>query len=450
MGFTRHFKASAYPARRNRIQQHQQQQHQQQQTSVPYPGVTLDPGATYLHHASAIGDASFVQSQINQAESAVDVLAATTSFRQQDANGWQPVHEAARSGHVEVLKLLLEADNVGGRWRRRTNNLGVNVNARTDNGEGETPLRLVEEIHGMDRTHAHDECAELIRALAALAWGTTIVAKKKSMPSPSTAVTAVADSTYSPSNFAPVQATAYVPGQGVGAASTAAQVVATAYVPGGSAQPVRAAVYNPNKGANVNAASIPPVASSYGMATTAPAYSTPSATNPLYNSINNSVPMQNATTTTTNTQMNNYLSMMRGAGAAHYPGVTLNPGANFLHHASDMGDVSFIQGQINEVELLTSAEDIMAATAPFRRGDRNGWQPVHEAARSGHINVLKLLLEVENVGGRWRRRDGGKLGIDVNARTDNGRGETPLRLVEEIRGRNDECAKLLRAVGGVS
>mmetsp|Transcript_32378 Transcript_32378/g.58526 ORF Transcript_32378/g.58526 Transcript_32378/m.58526 type:complete len:455 (+) Transcript_32378:66-1430(+) len=142
-----------------------------------------------------------------------------------------------------------------------------------------------------------------------------------------------------------------------------------------------------------------------------------------------------------------------------YRGITLESGANFLHHAATIGDVTFIQSQIDQVESVTSAADIVAATAPIRQQDRNGWQPLHEAARSGQFNVLKLLLEVDNVEDQpqppdesrrtWRRR-AGILKINVNARTNNDVGFTALRLVEENDGADSECAALLREVGGVS
>lgn len=74
-----------------------------------------------------------------------------------------------------------------------------------------------------------------------------------------------------PDNSAPVQATAYVPGQG-----GAAPVQATAYMPGSAVAaahttPVQAAIYNPN----APAVSSIPAASAYGVAA-------PPATNPLY------------------------------------------------------------------------------------------------------------------------------------------------------------------------
>ena len=74
------------------------------------------------------------------------------------------------------------------------------------------------------------------------------------------------------------------------------------------------------------------------------------------------------------------------------------------------------------------------------------------------INVLQLLLELEvdNASEQpeesitIRRRRAGKLRVNVNARTNNGRGFTALRLVEENHGGDNECAELLRQVGGVS
>ncbi|KAL7532252.1 hypothetical protein ACHAWF_004064 [Thalassiosira exigua] len=137
-------------------------------------------------------------------------------------------------------------------------------------------------------------------------------------------------------------------------------------------------------------------------------------------------------------------------------GVRLEPGANFLHHAAAMGDATCIQTEIDRVESASSAADISVATAPFRQQDRNGWQPLHEAARAGELDVLKLLLEVDPIedplGGEsrtWRRR-AGKLKVNVNARTNDDRGFTALRLVEDNHGAEDRCAALLREVGGVS
>lgn len=142
-----------------------------------------------------------------------------------------------------------------------------------------------------------------------------------------------------------------------------------------------------------------------------------------------------------------------------YPGVRFEEGANALHHAAAIGDTVYIQYKIDEVESRIStsnnASDVASATAPFRQKDRNGWQPLHEAARSGNIDVMQLLLEVDNVSNQpsdsrnWMR-SAGKLKIDVNARTNDDRGFTALRLVEENHGVDSDCATLLREIGGVS
>jgi hypothetical protein len=143
-----------------------------------------------------------------------------------------------------------------------------------------------------------------------------------------------------------------------------------------------------------------------------------------------------------------------------YPGVRFEQGANALHHAAAIGDTVYIQYKIDEAEsqLATSnatSDAATAITAPFRQKDRNGWQPIHEAARSGNIDVMRLLLEVDNVSDQssesrtWRRR-AGKLKVDVNSRTNDNRGVTALRLVEDNHGADCNCAELLREVGGVS
>ena len=51
-----------------------------------------------------------------------------------DENGWTPLHEAVRAGHVDVVYLLLQ--------------YGANVNEQTAFGQGHSPLRLAEKHHG--------------------------------------------------------------------------------------------------------------------------------------------------------------------------------------------------------------------------------------------------------------------------------------------------------------
>jgi hypothetical protein len=53
-----------------------------------------------------------------------------------DSNGWQPIHEAARGGHLDIVQLLVEH--------------GADVNERTHFGEGQSVLELVLDTHGYD------------------------------------------------------------------------------------------------------------------------------------------------------------------------------------------------------------------------------------------------------------------------------------------------------------
>jgi hypothetical protein len=60
--------------------------------------------------------------------------------------------------------------------------------------------------------------------------------------------------------------------------------------------------------------------------------------------------------------------------------------------------------------------------------DKNGWQPIHEAARGGHVEVIALLLEHD---------------ADINARTNMGRGSSPLNIAFSALGQNHPVTKFL-------
>jgi ankyrin repeat protein len=51
---------------------------------------------------------------------------------EQDQNGWQPIHEAARGGQAEVVEYLVKN--------------GADVNERTNGGQGATPLWWAENL----------------------------------------------------------------------------------------------------------------------------------------------------------------------------------------------------------------------------------------------------------------------------------------------------------------
>jgi ankyrin repeat protein len=72
------------------------------------------------------------------------------AVHQKDSNGWTPLHEGARAGHLEVVKLLVEK--------------GANVNEVTVYGE--TALYWAEKEHG--REHG---VVEFLKGLGAISLG---------------------------------------------------------------------------------------------------------------------------------------------------------------------------------------------------------------------------------------------------------------------------------------
>jgi prolyl 4-hydroxylase len=93
------------------------------------------------------------------------------------------------------------------------------------------------------------------------------------------------------------------------------------------------------------------------------------------------------------------------------------------HVAASIGDVKGIiqLGKINQHLLL--------------RRDANGWQPIHEATRAGHINVVKVLIE--------------QFTVNVNSRTGiQEDGHTPLSIAFDRYGKFHTMVQYLRAIGG--
>ncbi|KAG7354619.1 pfs, nacht and ankyrin domain containing protein [Nitzschia inconspicua] len=93
------------------------------------------------------------------------------------------------------------------------------------------------------------------------------------------------------------------------------------------------------------------------------------------------------------------------------------------HQAAALGDMSALQS------LATKDRTVLF------KADINGWRPLHEAARSGHADVIEYLLEE---------------GAQVNARTNNGSGGTALYWAEKEPKKNGKAIAVLKKYGGVN
>ena len=67
--------------------------------------------------------------------------------------------------------------------------------------------------------------------------------------------------------------------------------------------------------------------------------------------------------------------------------------------------------------------------------DQNGWMPLHEGVRAGHVDVVELLV---------------KKGSNVNERTNHGIGGTALWLALEEHGEDHPMTQFLQTIGAIS
>lgn len=91
------------------------------------------------------------------------------------------------------------------------------------------------------------------------------------------------------------------------------------------------------------------------------------------------------------------------------------------HHAAATGDVTRLSMLAQKNKKVLHAKDI------------NGWQPLHEAARAGHTDAVKLLVEH---------------GADIDACTGHGRGGmSPLEIAEQSLGVDHSVVGYLLSLG---
>jgi len=100
---------------------------EQRKSAIQRKMDTFATGSTLAHAAAQEGDVKTMMKVIKEDESQI---------HQADNNGWTPLHEAARGGHTEVVKILVKHK--------------VDKDARTNNGDGGSALWLAESLHGED------------------------------------------------------------------------------------------------------------------------------------------------------------------------------------------------------------------------------------------------------------------------------------------------------------
>mmetsp|Transcript_49439 Transcript_49439/g.119949 ORF Transcript_49439/g.119949 Transcript_49439/m.119949 type:complete len:559 (-) Transcript_49439:1497-3173(-) len=93
------------------------------------------------------------------------------------------------------------------------------------------------------------------------------------------------------------------------------------------------------------------------------------------------------------------------------------------HTAASLGDLATLKelAKTNRNELF--------------KADSNGWRPIHEAARSGHADVLEYLIEE---------------GAEINERTNHGKGGNPLFWAQKEKVKNAKAIAVLKKHGAVN
>ncbi|GMI38985.1 hypothetical protein TeGR_g6460 [Tetraparma gracilis] len=102
---------------------------------------------------------------------------------------------------------------------------------------------------------------------------------------------------------------------------------------------------------------------------------------------------------------------------------TFSTGSSALHTAAQQGDLEEV------TSFLATVDD---PKSHVQAQDSNGWQPLHEAARGGHTEVAKVLIAN---------------GADKDARTNEGKGATPLWWVRKAFGDEHQLVQFLQDLG---
>jgi prolyl 4-hydroxylase len=106
-----------------------------------------------------------------------------------------------------------------------------------------------------------------------------------------------------------------------------------------------------------------------------------------------------------------------------------SPAGAAMDTISSMAHQAAAQNDLVELANVAAQDHEMLLST-----DRNGWQPIHEAARAGHAEAVAFLVEH---------------GADVNALTSPESGLTPLAIAVWANSKDHPVAQALLSLGGM-
>jgi prolyl 4-hydroxylase len=106
------------------------------------------------------------------------------------------------------------------------------------------------------------------------------------------------------------------------------------------------------------------------------------------------------------------------------------PSPSAAHVDVPAGHAAAANGDVDGLAEIAKTDKKM-----LHQQDRNGWQPIHEAVRAGHVEAIEFLLDYD---------------ADINARTNKGKGGSPLNVAIKILAVDHPVTKFLIANGAVN
>lgn len=110
--------------------------------------------------------------------------------------------------------------------------------------------------------------------------------------------------------------------------------------------------------------------------------------------------------------------------------------ARFRQEGATEAHIAAKSGNLNSLMRLAETPE---GRQTLIAQDNNQWQPLHEAVRGGHLDVVNFLLSQHH-----------DPQVDINARTNANAGASPLYLAESTLGPEHPVTRRLRELGAVS